>query len=99
MDSYYEGALRQRYLRYIKIEIGFISRHDHTAKLAHQCVCDMVGSLRRYDLITLNEAIELISKADSAMAEVKERQAKAQPRLLWPGKQDLKAPAHDFDKT
>lgn len=86
MDSYYEGALRQRYLRYIKIEISFISRHDFTAKSAHQSVCDMIGSLRRYDLITLNEAIELIAKADGAMALATERQATAPPRLLWPEK-------------
>jgi hypothetical protein len=99
MDSYYEGALRQRYLRYIKIEIGLISRHAPTAKLTHQCVCDVVGSLRRYDLITLNEAIELITEADSAMAEARERQAKVQPRLLWPGKQSPEAAAHDFDKS
>lgn len=84
MDSYYEGALRQRYLRYIKIEISFISRHELTAKTAHQSVCDMIGSLRRYDLITLNEAIDLVAKADAAMALVKQRQATAPASLLWP---------------
>lgn len=82
MAVQYESALRDRYLRYITQELWFISRYDVTAQPAHQSVCDMIGSLRRSDLITLNEAIDLIQKADKAMVLASARAEARTTRLL-----------------